>query len=161
MPAIFSDKAQATYAGAFFTSAGSGVKFGGDNLHLVQNLSTSMQQPITPLYEIGSNNRYYVVGKSSGNFTIAQILGFVAGGGKGKDVFDQIKDMADPCKPKDLTLIYPSANCDSKGGSSGAPLQINLTGVLVQSVQITQQAQDNLVTANVTGMFTNLTYGGK
>ena len=161
MPAIFSDTAQATYAGAFFTSAGSGVKFGGDNLHLVQNLSTSMQQPITPLYEIGSNNRYYVVGKSSGNFTIAQILGFVAGGGKGKDVFDQIKDMADPCKPKYLTLIYPSSNCDSKGSKSGSPLQINLTGVLVQSVQITQQAQDNLVTANVTGMFTNLTYGGK
>jgi hypothetical protein len=120
-----------------------------------------MQQPITPLYEIGSNNRYYVVGKSSGNFTIAQILGFVAPGGKGKDVFDQIKDMADPCKPKDLTLIYPSSNCDSKGSTSGSPLQINLTGVLVQSVQITQQAQDNLVTANVTGMFTNLTYGGK
>lgn len=160
MPAIFSDKAQATYAGAFFTSAGSGVKFGGADLHLVQNLSTSMQQPITPLYEIGSNNRYYVVGKSSGNFTIAQILGFRSVGG-GKDVFEQIKDMADPCKPKNLTLIYPSSNCDAKGESSGTPLEINLTGVLVQSVQITQQAQDNLVTANVTGMFTNLTYGGK
>lgn len=160
MPAIFSNEAQATYAGAFFTSAGSGVKFGGADLHLVQNLSTSMQQPITPLYEIGSNNRYYVVGKSSGNFTIAQILGFRSAGG-GKDVFEQIKDMADPCKPKDLTLIYPSSNCDSKGGKSGTPLEINLTGVLVQSVQITQQAQDNLVTANVTGMFTNLTYGGK
>ena len=160
MPAIFSNEAQATYAGAFFTSAGSGIKFGGANLHLVQNLSTSMQQPITPLYEIGSNNRYYVVGKSSGNFTIAQILGFRSAGG-GKDVFEQIKDMADPCKPKDLTLIYPSSNCDSKGGKSGSPLEINLTGVLVQSVQITQQAQDNLVTANVTGMFTNLTYGGK
>ena len=160
MPAIFSNEAQATYAGAFFTSAGSGVKFGGADLHLVQNLSTSMQQPITPLYEIGSNNRYYVVGKSSGNFTIAQILGFRSAGG-GKDVFEQIKDMADPCKPKDLTLIYPSSNCDSKGSKSGTPLEINLTGVLVQSVQITQQAQDNLVTANVTGMFTNLTYGGK
>jgi hypothetical protein len=160
MPAIFSDTAQATYAGAFFTSAGSGVKFGGDDLHLVQSLSTSMQQPITPLYEIGSNNRYYVVGKSSGNFTIAQILGFRSAGG-GKDVFEQIKDMADPCKPKDLTLIYPSSNCDSAGSKSGTPLEINLTGVLVQSVQITQQAQDNLVTANVTGMFTNLTYGGK
>jgi hypothetical protein len=158
MPAIFSDKSQATYAGAFFTAAGSGISFGGDNLHLVQSLQTSMQQPITPIYEIGSNNRYYVVGKSTGNFTIAQILGFRSAGA-GKDVLEQIKDMADPCKPKDMTLIYPSSSCDSKGGSSGSPLQINLTGVLVQSVQITQQAQDNLITANVAGMFTNLTYG--
>lgn len=158
MPSIFSEEAKATYAGAFFTSKGSGVKFGGDDLHLIQNLQTSMQQPITPLYEIGSNNRYYVVGKSSGTFTIAQILGFRAAG-KGKDVFEQIKDMADPCKVSTLTLIYPSASCDSAGSRGGSPLTVNLTGVLIQSVQISQQAQDNLINANVTGMFTNLTYG--
>lgn len=155
---MFSSQSKAVFKGAFFTTAGSGLKFGDSNLSLVQNLSTSMQQPITPLYEIGSNNRYYVVGKSTGNFTIAQILGFKDAAKK--SVVQQVADMADPCKITDMTLVYPANTCNAGGAGGGAQeLRLNMTGVLIQSIQITQQAQDNLVTANLAGIFTSMTYG--
>lgn len=157
MPQLFNAKSKAEYKGAFFTAAGSGLQFKGVNLNLVQSLQTSMQQPVTPLYEIGSNNRYYVVGKSTGTFTIAQILGFAAA--NGKTVLDQIADMADPCKVSTMTLTYPASSCEAGGKSSTLGLTLNMTGVLVQSLQVAQQAQDNIVTANVTGMFTDMTYG--
>ena len=155
---MFSAQAKAEFKGAFFTTAGSGLKFGDSDLSLVQNLSTSMQQPITPLYEIGSNNRYYVVGKSTGNFTIAQILGFKDAAKK--SVVQQVADMADPCKITNMTLVYPGNTC-KVGAAKGdkQELRLNMTGVLVQSIQITQQAQDNLVTANLAGIFTSMTYG--
>ena len=108
MPQLFNAKSKAEYKGAFFTAAGSGLQFKGVNLNLVQSLQTSMQQPVTPLYEIGSNNRYYVVGKSTGTFTIAQILGFAGAGGK--TVLDQIAEMADPCKVSTMTLTYPASS---------------------------------------------------
>jgi hypothetical protein len=156
---MFSSQSKAVFKGAFFTTAGSGLKFGDSNLSLVQNLSTSMQQPITPLYEIGSNNRYYVVGKSTGNFTIAQILGFKDA--DKKSVVQQVADMADPCKITNMTLIYPGNTCNAGGAAGGGKqeLRLNMTGVLVQSIQITQQAQDNIVTANLAGIFTSMTYG--
>jgi len=157
MPQLFNAKSKAEYKGAFFTAEGSGLQFKGKNLNLVQSLQTSMQQPVTPLYEIGTNNRYYVVGKSTGTFTIAQILGFAAAGGK--TVLDQIAEMADPCKVSTMTLTYPTSSCAAGGATAALGLTLNMSGVLVQSLQVTQQAQDNILTANVTGMFTDMTYG--
>lgn len=151
MAAIFGENT-AAYTGTFRTVKGDGVSFGAGKLNLIQNLQVSHQQPIQNLFEVGSNKRYYVLGKPSGTFSIAQILGF------GKDVLTQVTNLANPCSGKrELTVSFPNSYCDNTGAKAGS-LSLKLTGVLLQSVGFTVAAQDNLINSQAQGMMTDLDY---
>ena len=58
MAAIFGKESQAKYMGAFRTTEGTSITFSGTKIVLLQNLQVSHQQPVTPLFEVGSNSRY-------------------------------------------------------------------------------------------------------
>ena len=173
MPAIFGAASQAVYKGAFRTTQNSALTFNnGAGLTLIQNLQVSHQQPVTPLFEVGTNNRYYVVGKASGTFSATQILGF------GDDALKQVTSLADPCTGnRRLVLAIPSAYCTptalpdppgvktevaGAGAVAGAALKADLTltldGVLLQSVGFTIAAQDNLINSQIQGLLTDLSY---
>lgn len=157
MPPIFGQASQAQYQGAFRTvSTGnqSGVTFGGagQGLALIQNLQVSHQQPVQNLFEVGSNRRYYVIGKASGSFTASQILGF------GPNVMSQVTSLADPCQGnRTMTVSFPNSFCTPNGGGGGS-LTLTMTGVLLQSVGFSVAAQDNLINAQISGMMTDLEY---
>jgi hypothetical protein len=153
MAAIFGQNT-ADYQGTFRTVAGKGVTFNGqqDGVSLIQNLQVSHQQPIQNLFEVGSNKRYYVLGKPSGTFSIAQILGF------GKQVLSQVTTLADPCTgDRTMVVTFPNSFC-RKGGGGGESLSLTLKGVLLQSVGFTVASQDNLINSQVQGMMTELEY---
>jgi len=153
MAAIFGQNT-ADYQGTFRTVAGEGVTFNGqqDGVSLIQNLQVSHQQPIQNLFEVGSNKRYYVLGKPSGTFSIAQILGF------GKQVLSQVTTLADPCTGnRTMVVTFPNSFC-RKGGGGGESLSLTLKGVLLQSVGFTVASQDNLINSQVQGMMTELEY---
>lgn len=165
---IFGPNSQGVYRGAFRTTVGTVLTFAGANLNLIQNLQVSHQQPVTLLFEVGTNNRYYVVGKASGTFSATQILGF------GDAALKQVTALADPCSPRQLVLAIPSAFCESVpgatgpivgpiaavfgGGNVGRKLTLTLEGVLLQSVGFSVAAQDNLINSQLQGLMTDLKY---
>lgn len=152
MPSIFGEASKGEYQGAFRTTAGTALKFAGKDVTLVQNLQVAHQQPVQPIFEVGSNKRYFVVGKASGTFTIGQILGF------GSDALNSVKDMADPCVgDRVLTMMIPNSHCKVGGATSGN-LGLTLRGILLNQVGFTVAAQDNLVNSNVSGSMVDLAY---
>lgn len=165
---IFGANSQSTYEGAFRTTSGAGnngVTFGAaGDVSLIQNLQVSHQQPVQNLFEVGSNKRYYVIGKASGTFSASQILGF------GNKVLDTVTKLADPCSGgRRLTIAFPNAYCRapavaSGGGvtastqTKGETLTLTLDGVLLQSISFSVAAQDNLINSQVQGLITELQY---
>ena len=157
MPAIFGEASRANYVGAFRTVAGangkSALSFNGTSLTLMQNLQVSHQQPVQNVFEIGSNNRYYVVGKASGTFSATQILGF------GNAALSQVTSLADPCTgDRTLTLNIPNSYCEVQSSGAGGSLFLKMTGVLLQSVGFSVAAQDNLISSQIQGLMTDLEY---
>lgn len=154
MPAIFANNS-GDYQGTFRTikTNNPGVTFnGGQGVSLIQNLQVSHQQPIQNLFEVGSNKRYYVLGKASGTFSISQILGF------GQEVLNTVTTLADPCQGnRTLTITFPNSFCRAGGGGGGS-LTLTLKGVLLQSVGFTVASQDNLINSQAQGMMTDLEY---
>ena len=162
MASIFGKDSQGVYRGAFRTTVGTSLSFGSGPLTLIQNLQVSHQQPVQPLFEVGSNNRYYVVGKAAGTFSATQILGF------GSAALDQVTSLANPCTgDRRLTLLIPSPFCDvdnppelaaGTGFGTSGDLTLTLTGVLLSSVGFSIAAQDNLINSQIQGIMTDLEY---
>ncbi len=157
MASIFGSDSQGEYVGAFRTvktqNGQSGITFQNKGVALIQNVQVSHQQPVQNLFEVGSNKRYYVVGKSSGTFSISQILGF------GSDVLTQVTNLANPCSGnRTLSISFPNSYCRSGASAAGGALTLTLQGVLLQSVGFTVAAQDNLINTQSQGLMTDLEY---
>jgi hypothetical protein len=160
---IFGANSPGVYKGAFSTALGSALTFNSavDSLMLIQNIQVSHQQPVQPLFEVGSNNRYYVVGKASGTFSATQILGF------GDAALKQVTSLANPCEgDRTLKLVLKSPFCEVGAnavgaGRNGPSLTLNLTGVLLSSVGFSIAAQDNLINSQIQGIMTDLDYDYK
>jgi hypothetical protein len=156
---IFGENSKAEYGGAFRTVKGTkGVTFGGGKaVSLIQNMQVSHQQPVQNLFEVGSNKRYYVIGKASGTFSISQILGF------GPAVLENVTALADPCtttEKRKMVVEFPNSYCDGTK-TAGGSLTLTLSGVLLQSMGFSTQAQDNLITSQIQGVMTELSYENK
>lgn len=153
MASIFGDASQGDYQGAFRTTANTALNFSGEDMTLIQNLQVSHQQPVQNLFEVGSNKRYYVVGKASGTFSASQVLGF------GSAALDTVTQLADPCEgDRTLMLAIPNAYCEVGSGGGGGDLTLTLKGVLLQSVAFSVAAQDNLINSQIQGLITDLEY---
>lgn len=153
MAAIFGPNSQGEYQGAFRTTANTALNFNGEDMTLIQNLQVSHQQPVQNLFEVGSNKRYYVVGKASGTFSASQVLGF------GSAALDTVTKLADPCEgDRTLMLAIPNSYCEVGGGDGGGNLTLTLKGVLLQSVAFSVAAQDNLINSQIQGLITDLEY---
>lgn len=153
MAAIFGANSQGDYQGAFRTTTQTSITFAGNKIVLLQNLQVSHQQPVQPLFEVGSNKRYYVIGKASGTFSASQILGF------GDDALKSVTSLADPCDGnRVLVLAIPNSYCAVGGSGAGSGLTLTLKGVLLQSVGFTIAAQDNLINSQIQGVITDLEY---
>jgi len=152
MASIFGENSAANYQGAFRTTAGTALKFAGKEITLVQNLQVTHQQPVQPLFEVGSDKRFYVVGKASGTFTIGQVLGF------GNEALNGITDLANPCTGnRQLNLIIPNSYC-TVDGKNGGSLSLALKGVLLQQIGFSVAAQDNMINSNINGIMLDLEY---
>lgn len=120
--------------------------------HVVQQIQMQYQQQITTLYEIGSNNVYYVGGRAQGTMSMARIAGPQAVPGIILSEFNNI------CDPGDMELSAGSDSCAAGGAFTGG--QTNSTyllgGVLVTSLGISTQAQDVVVNEQMAFQFLDL-----
>lgn len=126
-----------------------GAKVAG---HVVQQIQMQYQQQITTLYEIGSNNVYYVGGRAQGTMSVARIAGPQAAPGIILTAYNDI------CAPGDMTLSAGSDSCEAGGAFGGG--QTNSTyilgGVLVTSLGLSTQAQDVVVNEQMAFQFLDL-----
>lgn len=130
------------------------MKINGDEVagHVVQQIQMQYQQQITTLYEIGSNNVYYVGGRAQGTMSVARIAGPQSAPGIILNAYNNI------CAPGDMELSAGSDSCAAGGTFGGG--QTNSTyllgGVLVTSLGISTQAQDVVVNEQMAFQFLDL-----
>ena len=113
------------------------VDFGGQSGvgALVQQAQFTVQRAVNMLYELGSNNVYYVGNRRQGTANLSRIVG-------NSSTFRQlITKFGDMCKPDTLTLTA-SGGC---GGASGT-VNYDLLNATLTSVGGSVTAQDIVIT---------------
>lgn len=126
------------------------MSFGGDPVDgfLVQNVQFSFTQQVTMLYEIGSENVYYVGGRAQGNATLARVIGPQAVAAQFVNKYNDI------CEPQPIELDA-SAGCPSGGGRGGISYVLEEAVLITISVSVT--AQDVVINEQLQFMFIDLT----
>lgn len=139
------------FAGAFAADA-SVLVIGGQAMatHLIQQLSINYSQNVNTLFEIGSNNRYYVVGRTTGQIQLGKIIGPSIVG----SAFLAL--LGNPCSGgnKDVFLLLGNSACS--GAGVGGFIILIAKAVVLMSVGYSMQAQDMLINEQVQGMFGQL-----
>ena len=139
------------------TGSGSGLGDIGRGL-LAQGFSYQYQQSIRPIFELGSNATYYVVGRTQGQASLSRLIGAKAG------VASFTKRFGDACNVSEnsMTIDVGSSQCDgdlATGARAGSD-SLTLSGCLVQSVSGSINAQDFLFQEQVSMQFVSLSDSG-
>lgn len=154
MPEIFS-RSQQVFAGAFPVD-GARVSFSGQDGNilgvglLTQNLTYSYQQPITVLYELGSNNGYMVAGRARGNAGMARVLGPRP---LLKNFYVQYGNVCNAAS-NHLALQLSAAACTNGPGTISATLGMNYA--VITSVGGSITSENSLFSENVAVTFLTL-----
>jgi hypothetical protein len=116
---------------------------------LVQNLQVNYNQQVNQIFEVGSSNRYYVVGRTNGNITFGRVVGpkIVA--------LELLQRLGNVCQgdaaSHRLKFTMGSSACNWKdaGGAAGKNIEIIADAVVATSVGYAVSAQDMLINENV------------
>jgi hypothetical protein len=140
------DSAKVVFAG------GGDLQAGGVGL-LTQNLSVNYTQQITRLYEIGSQNTYYVGGRTQGQATLGRVFGPRA------LQLGFYQKFGDVCKAADNTINFSlEAGCASGAQADYAKAGFTIHNAVITSMGFTVQAQDMIINEQVQLMFVALSY---
>jgi hypothetical protein len=117
---------------------------------LVQNMTVGYQQSVLRIYEIGSNFHFLVAGRTQGQAGLARVLGprkvSVAFYAKFGDVCNAATNIID--------LAF-KANCRfNQPGSSTMRLQARYC--VINSIGVSMNSQDSLISENLSLMFCSL-----
>lgn len=114
---------------------------------LTQQINWQYMQQVTRLYEVGTNNTYYVVGRTQGNAGMARVLG------PRRVSLAFYATYGDACKaPTNVLNFSANTGCEVAGGNAGG-FVISMTGVLIQSIAGSVRAEDMLVSEQLSLMF--------
>lgn len=143
--------------GGVFTSDRGKLSFGGGvEAALVQNLTFTYSQNITRFYEVGGKRIYYVGGRTSGNATIARIIG------PSPVLVAFYNNFGDVCQAASNTMIInlEETDCSKPLGDPSRGAQVTYTLALVVLVAISAAigAQDMIINENSQLMFGSLQY---
>ena len=139
MASVFDSKTQA-HKGSFraedlkMTFAGQD----GDGM-LVQQAQFTVTRTVNMMYEIGSNNVYYVGDRKNGQAQLNRVVGGSA------NFRTLVTNYANLCTPKDLTLTA-AGGC---GGVGGAGVTYNLKFATLTSIGGSVQAEQIIVNENL------------
>ena len=140
------DSAKVVFAG------GGDLQAGGVGL-LTQNLSVNYTQQITRLYEIGSQNTYYVGGRTQGQATLGRVFGPRA------LQLGFYQKFGDVCKAADNTIDFSlEAGCASGSQADFEKAGFTIHNAVITSMGFTVQAQDMIINEQVQLMFVALSY---
>jgi hypothetical protein len=141
--AFAADAAVVTFSGS------GGGEFAGVGM-LAQQVSFGYQQQITRLFEIGSNNMYYVAGRSQGNASIARVLGPVPV----SVAFYQY--YGDVCGATGHVLTFSLMPGCETPGNWGDAINLSLTGALIMSVGFGVAAENMVINEQLSLMYASL-----
>jgi hypothetical protein len=147
--------------------AGGGVLQAGGLGLLTQGLNVSYQQQISRIYEIGSQNTYYVGGRTQGSANLERVFGPRA------ISVGFYKKYGDVCAAGDNTIDFsleagcnPGHGAGAFGAATGAaigPVQFAKQGFTLHNCVITSmgfsvRAQDMIINEQVQMMFAHMDY---
>ncbi len=118
---------------------------------ITQQLNIQYQQPITRLYEVGTQKTYYVAGRPQGQASIARVLG------PGVVMAELYSCLGDVCNAdqNDLCLCIQSGCIDEEDPDFSA-MQLGLKNVVLQSLGFSIQAMDMMINEQMSLFFTAL-----
>lgn len=119
---------------------------------LTQNLQVQYQQPITRLYEVGSQLTYYVAGRPQGTANIARVLG------PGSVMAELYACLGNVCRAdaNDLCFCVQAGCGQTVDDGTYDAMSICLKNVVLQSLGFTIQAQDMVINEQLSLFFTAL-----
>lgn len=130
---------------------GTGNKKAAENLLkglVAQQVQAQIQKSTKQLYEVGTTNYFLIEGRPQGTGTIQHVLG-----PNTKDIWGSIKDFANVCKATDLKVSSTGCTCvDTKTAVS----TVMFVGGLLNSMQVSANAQDFVLMSNLGFMFFDL-----
>jgi hypothetical protein len=143
--------------------AGGGVLEAGGIGLLTQGLNVSYQQQISRIYEIGSQNTYYVGGRTQGSANMERVFG--------PRVMTAAfyKKYGDVCAAGDNTIDFSlEAGCEQPGSFTGASGLVHgaafakqgftLHNCVITSMGFSVRAQDMIINEQVQMMFAHMDY---
>lgn len=124
---------------------------GGGEGALVQQAQLTCERSVNMIYEIGSQQLYYVGDRRRGTANFSRVIGGSAGF---KEMLVQFGDI---CKAKEshMVLQVGSGGC---AGSLGGDVTYRLVSCTLTSVGLQVTAQEIVVTENMGFMFVELEY---
>lgn len=122
---------------------------GGSGL-LTQQLNIQYQQPITRLYEVGTQFTYSVAGRPQGTASLARILG------PGTVMAELYSCLGDVCQAdkNDMCFCIQAGCLSTTHGYEG--MQLCIKNVVLQSLGFSVQAQDMIINEQMSLFFTAL-----
>lgn len=133
---------------------------------LVQSLQVQYSQQVSRLYDLSGNgarapvNVYYVGGRTTGNASMARVVGPDA---TIKEVYSRFGNICN-VKNNDLNLTMSQADCSSDprgtfvGPVQNGSLRYALTGVLMTALTLGVQSQDMIINESTQLMFAGMDY---
>lgn len=129
-------------------AAGGQNGFGSGAGLVTQNIQFTYQQPITRIYEVGTQFTYYIAGRPQGNASAARILG------PSRLVSAFYSAFGNICNASNNFLTFSfNQGCNIQGPNT---LVFLLTYVVLQSVGMAVAAQDMIINEQLSFFFTSL-----
>lgn len=124
---------------------GAKLQLNGATVGLAQNANFQFSQRIAMLYEIGSNDVYFVGGRAQGTVTIGRVVGPGALAGI------TVSTLGDICGDRP-TVTMSAEGCNNASGSRTYKME----GCILTAISGTITAQDIVLNENLQLMFINL-----
>jgi hypothetical protein len=123
------------------------LTIGGKAGVLVQQVQFTVNRTVNMLYEIGSNNIYYVGNRRQGQCQMSRVVG------GNSSMATLVKDYGDMCNPKELKL-----EATGKGGGKCAQAKrtYRMTSATLTSIGASVTAQEIVLTENLSFIFADL-----
>lgn len=134
---------------AFALGPGGPSVTGGVGL-LTQSLEFKYTQQIQRIYEVGSRNVFYVVGRTQGDAAVARVLG------PRPVLLAFYQAYGNACRAGENVLLFQVGTGCSLPADTGAGLAFALLGVVLTSLGVSVKADDMMVGEQLTMMYTAL-----
>lgn len=126
------------------TLGGAGIKGA-----LVQSVNINYSRSINRIWELGSDDTYYVVGHTEGQMQMSRIVGKAD-----SDILDELSDVCQATS-KTLNMSGTADTCDGQG-----TFNISATGPVLVSRGFSVDANQFMITSQAQLMFAGLNKGG-
>lgn len=125
--------------------------------HIVQSVQFNFTQQISLMFEMGTNNAYYIRGRAQGSAQLARVTG------PASTAAAFVKYYSDVCNPQDITFSS-SAGCTTTTGTrtqNAQALTYNLKDTVISTLSAAVSAQDVVVNESLQMIYIDLDSGAE